>query len=167
MDVGERPHLTPRQWRILELLARGRSAAEIARALGVTVATVRRQLAAIYRALPLVGVTDKRVAAAAWYRRHGAVAGAPPAAPERAVLEELRAASRLCLTPLQWRILARLAAGEKSAHIGAQLGLAVGTIHNELSTRYAALPLGGAANQRVAAVLWYLREGQRYHEEGE
>jgi DNA-binding NarL/FixJ family response regulator len=161
MGAQERPNLTPRRWRILELLGRGRSAAEIAWALGVSVATVRGQLVAIYRALPLDGVTDKRVAAAAWYRQHGAAAGAPPAAP---VPGDLYLTDRPRLTPRQWAILARLAAGEKPAQIGAQLGVAVRTIHDELSAIYAVVPLGDATNRRVSAVLWYLREGHRYHE---
>jgi two-component system nitrate/nitrite response regulator NarL len=54
--VGERPSLTPREHEILQLTADGRSAPDIARALELSPASVRRQLLSLFGKL---GVTDR------------------------------------------------------------------------------------------------------------
>jgi DNA-binding NarL/FixJ family response regulator len=83
------------------------------------------------------------------------------------VLEELRAASRPDLTTQQWRILAALATGSDIRAIAVEVGLSEDGVRYHLAELYPRLPLGDVTNRRVAAVLWYLREGHRYHEEAE
>jgi DNA-binding NarL/FixJ family response regulator len=144
------PALTPVRRAILAALANGVSNAAIAAQLGLTEDAVRYHLRAIYRALPLAAMaTNKRTAAAVWYRRRGVPGG------------EGRAAPGAALTPLQWRILALLAAGHNTPGIAAAIRLSRGAVANHLVAIYALLPLGSAANRRVAAVAWYLREGHR------
>jgi DNA-binding CsgD family transcriptional regulator len=60
-DAGGRPLLTPRQTRILQLVAAGNSDRAVARALGLSVRTVHTHLQHIYRAL---GVTSRTEALA-------------------------------------------------------------------------------------------------------
>jgi len=61
------PTVTPREQDVLRLLARGDSNAEIARSLGITVHTVERHTANLYRKIGASGRTD----AAAYALRHG------------------------------------------------------------------------------------------------
>jgi DNA-binding NarL/FixJ family response regulator len=60
-DAGGKPLLTPRQTRILQLVAAGNSDRGAARALGLSVRTVQTHLQHIYRAL---GVTSRTEALA-------------------------------------------------------------------------------------------------------
>jgi DNA-binding NarL/FixJ family response regulator len=60
------PGLTPRQHEILQLLVDGRTNKEIARALDLSIGTVKIHLAAVFRAL---GVTTRAAAAAAVAKR--------------------------------------------------------------------------------------------------
>jgi len=53
------PELTPRQWQLIDLLAAGRTNAQIARRLGISEATVRTHLENIYRRL---GVSSRSAA---------------------------------------------------------------------------------------------------------
>lgn len=59
LDRGAAEHLTSREWEILELLAQGRSTAEIASSLVITTSAVRAHIAAIVRKL---GVPDRAAA---------------------------------------------------------------------------------------------------------
>ena len=58
-----------------------------------------------------------------------------------------------------------MARGANNAEIAAALGLTHAAVRNQLIQIYRRLPLGVGGNQRVLAVLWYQREGQRWHEE--
>ncbi len=69
------------------------------------------------------------------------------------------------LTPARWAVLALVARGANNAEIAAALGLTHAAVRNQLIQIYRRLPLGVGGNQRVLAVLWYLREGHTYHEE--
>jgi len=69
------------------------------------------------------------------------------------------------LTPTRWAILALLAEGASNEEIAASLGLTLTAVKNQLTAIYRRLPLGDGGNQRVRTVLWYQREGQRWHEE--
>ena len=163
MPTHSRPVLSPVQWLVLEHLVRGESSVQIAGALGIARGTVKAHINAIYRRLPLSREVNKRAAAAAWYRQHGPPAGALPAVSTPPVSGEPWAGVRPNLTPLQWRILAQLAAGSDVRAIAAGAGLTANAVQHHLKVIYARLPLGDAANRRVAAVAWYLREGCRYH----
>ena len=61
-------HFTPRQAEIVSLIARGLEDKEIARQLGVSVATVRTQLQRLYRQ---IGVPNRSVAAVRWLQSDG------------------------------------------------------------------------------------------------
>ena len=74
-------------------------------------------------------------------------------------------AGRPALTPTRWAILALVARGASNAEIAATLGLTHAAVRNQLLEIYRRLPLGAGGNQRVLAVLWYQREGQRWHAE--
>ncbi len=63
------------------------------------------------------------------------------------------------LTPLEWRILARLAQREKTVAIAAALGLAPKTVTNRLTIIYRQLGLADVAAKREAAARWY----REYH----
>ena len=63
---GERALLTPRQVRILQLLAEGRSAAEIATRLQISHGTAKADLGRVYQRL---GVSDRAAAVAIAMRR--------------------------------------------------------------------------------------------------
>ncbi len=69
------------------------------------------------------------------------------------------------LTPARWAVLALVARGANNAEIAAALGLTNAAVRNQLIRIYRRLPLGLGGNQRVLAVLWYLREGHTCHEE--
>ena len=71
MPPRSRSILTPRQWVVLERVARGESNETIARALGLTPGTVKAYLAAIYQRLSAVGVKNTRAALIAWYAGEG------------------------------------------------------------------------------------------------
>jgi len=73
--------------------------------------------------------------------------------------------ARPLLTPTRWAILALLAEGASNEEIAASLGLTLTAVKNQLTAIYRRLPLGDGGNQRVRTVLWYQREGQRWHEE--
>ncbi len=74
-------------------------------------------------------------------------------------------AERPALTPARWAILALVARDASNGEIAAALGLTHAAVRNQLIQIYRRLPLGEGGNQRVLAVLWYLREGHTYHEE--
>ncbi len=57
----EPPHLTPRQWDVLELVVQGKSNKEIARTLNLGAGTIKVHLAALFRSL---GVSSRAAAAA-------------------------------------------------------------------------------------------------------
>jgi DNA-binding NarL/FixJ family response regulator len=63
-------HFTPRQSEIVSLIARGLEDKEIARRLGISVATVRTQLQRLYRQ---IGVPNRSVAAVRWLQNDGAI----------------------------------------------------------------------------------------------
>jgi DNA-binding NarL/FixJ family response regulator len=151
--------LTPLRRAILAALATGATDVAIAARLGLTAPALRAHLRALYRALPLGAATNKRTAAAVWYRR--ALAGAPCASAGPPV----PVGGRPALTPTQWRLLALLAAGHDTVAIAACIGLSESAVRHHLKGAYAALPLGNATNRRVAAAVWYRREGHRYHAE--
>jgi DNA-binding CsgD family transcriptional regulator len=58
LDADDRPLLTPRQTRILQLVAAGSSDRAVARALGLSVRTVHAHLQHIYRALDVTSRTE-------------------------------------------------------------------------------------------------------------
>jgi DNA-binding NarL/FixJ family response regulator len=62
------PRLTSREWEVLELLAQGRSTAEIARRLVLSASAVRVHIAAVVRKLH---VADRAAAAELFHRRSG------------------------------------------------------------------------------------------------
>ncbi len=67
-QVPARPDgLTPRELEVLQLIAAGESNAEIAHRLGITVNTVERHAANLYRKIDARGRAD----ATAWAVRHG------------------------------------------------------------------------------------------------
>ncbi len=151
MRAAARPRLTPTQWLVLERLAQGESDRQIAAALATSSQTVRTQLAQIYRVLPLGEAGNARVVAAMWYVRHCG-ASRPP-----------HPAARPGLGVAEWRVLARLARGESNKQIARALALVHQTIKNHLGSIYRRLPLEDAANQRVAAAIWYDRTGRGQH----
>ena len=61
------PELTPGEWRVLALVARGARNGEIAAALGITLGTVSARMTIIYQHLGLTERADKRALAARWY----------------------------------------------------------------------------------------------------
>jgi DNA-binding CsgD family transcriptional regulator len=63
-------HFTPRQAEIVALIASGLEDKEIARQLGVSVATVRTHLQRLYRQ---IGVPNRSVAAVRWMQSDGAI----------------------------------------------------------------------------------------------
>lgn len=69
------------------------------------------------------------------------------------------------LTPTRWAIRALLAEGASNEEIAASLGLTLTAVKNQLTAIYRRRPLGDGGNQRVRTVLWYQREGQRWHGE--
>lgn len=69
------------------------------------------------------------------------------------------------LTLLQWRILAEVASGADDREIAARLLTSPSSIRHRLRVIYPLLPLGDALDPRAAAAAWYLRLGQRWHQE--
>ena len=141
--------LTTRQMVILEHLSQGKSDTEIARTLGCTIRMVRRELASIYRALPFAEAGNQRVAAALWYVQQRGSRELPWPRHGRA---RLRAA--------EWAVLQHVAQGESDKQIARALQIVPQTVKNHLSGSYHRLPLGDAANRRVAAAVWHLLVGR-------
>jgi len=75
--------------------------------------------------------------------------------------------SRPLLTPGQWLVLERLAAGEENAAIGAALGIRPGTVASHLKVLYQRLPYVSMGNKRTAAATWYLTVGRAQHDKEE
>jgi len=73
--------------------------------------------------------------------------------------------SRPLLTPAQWLVLERLAAGEENAAIGAALGIRPSTVASHLTVLYQRLPYMSMGNKRTAAATWYLTVGRALREE--
>jgi len=72
--------------------------------------------------------------------------------------------SRPLLTPAQWLVLERLAAGEDNAAIGAALGIRPSTVASHLQVIYQRLPYVSMGNKRTAAATWYLTVGRAQHD---
>ncbi len=68
--------------------------------------------------------------------------------------------SRPLLTPAQWLVLERLAAGEDNAAIGLALGIGHSTVASHLKVIYQRLPYVSMGNKRAAAATWYLTVGR-------
>jgi len=73
--------------------------------------------------------------------------------------------SRPLLTPAQWLVLERLAAGESNAAIGAALGIGPSTVASHLKVLYQRLPYMSMGDKRTAAATWYLTVGRALREE--
>jgi len=73
--------------------------------------------------------------------------------------------ARPLLTPTQWLVLERLAAGESNAAIALSLGLATGTVASHLQAIYQRLPHANKGGKRAVAVAWYWTVGRAQHEE--
>lgn len=71
--------LPERQRQVLALLAAGKSDKAIAQELGIATQTVKNQLTAIYRRLPIERAGTRRTAAAVWFLRF--VGGERPPSP--------------------------------------------------------------------------------------
>ncbi len=70
------------------------------------------------------------------------------------------------LTPTQWLVMERLAAGEGNAAIGAALGIRPGTVAGHIRAIYQRLPpVSGRRSKRVAAIGWYRTVGRARHEQ--
>jgi len=76
----------------------------------------------------------------------------------------MRDQSRPLLTPAQWLVLERLAAGEENAAIGAALGIAPGTVASHMQGIYQRLPHANKGGKRAAAVAWYWTVGRAQHD---
>ena len=72
--------------------------------------------------------------------------------------------SRPLLTPAQWLVLERLAAGEDNAAIGLALGIRPSTVASHLKVIYQRLPYVSMGNKRTAAATWYLTVGRAQHD---
>ncbi len=79
----------------------------------------------------------------------------------------MRESARPLLTPTQWLVLERLAAGEDNAAIGLALGIRPGTVASHLKAIYQRLPYVSMGNKRAAATTWYLTMGRRLREQAE
>jgi DNA-binding NarL/FixJ family response regulator len=73
--------------------------------------------------------------------------------------------SRPLLTPAQWLVLERLAAGADNAAIALSLGLAPGTVASHLQGIYQRLPHANKGGKRAAAGAWYWTVGRAQHDE--
>ncbi|MBO0808037.1 MAG: response regulator transcription factor, partial [Actinobacteria bacterium] len=71
-SAGDGQRLTSREWEVLELLAQGRSTAEIARTLAISPSAVRVHLASVVRKL---NVADRAAAARLFRRRRATRSG--------------------------------------------------------------------------------------------
>lgn len=76
----------------------------------------------------------------------------------------MSAQARPQLTPTQWRVLARVAAGESNSTIATALGVAPKTVKNHLTRIAQQLPRDAALTKRAAAAAWYLTVGRALHE---
>ncbi len=79
----------------------------------------------------------------------------------------MRESSRPLLTPAQWLVLARLAAGEGNAAIGAALGIRPSTVESHTKAIYQRLPYVSMGNKRTAAATWYLTVGRALREKAD
>jgi DNA-binding NarL/FixJ family response regulator len=77
----------------------------------------------------------------------------------------MRESARPLLTPTQWLVLERLAAGEDNAAIGQALGIRPGTVASHIKAIYQRLPYVSMGNKRAAAATWYLALGRRLREQ--
>ncbi len=75
--------------------------------------------------------------------------------------------SRPLLTPAQWLVLERLAAGKDNVAIGLALGIRPGTVAGHIRAIYQRLPYVSMGNKRMAAATWYLTVGQALREREE
>jgi len=75
--------------------------------------------------------------------------------------------SRPLLTPAQWLVLERLAAGEDNAAIGAALGIRPSTVASHIKVIYQRLPYVSMGDKRTAAATWYLTVGRAQHDKEE
>jgi DNA-binding NarL/FixJ family response regulator len=71
---------------------------------------------------------------------------------------------RPLLTPAQWLVLERLAAGEGNAAISAALGIRPSTVESHTKAIYQRLPYVSMGNKRAAAATWYLTVGRAQHD---
>ncbi len=72
---------------------------------------------------------------------------------------------RSLLTPTQWLVLARVAAGADNAAIGLALGIRPGTVVVHMRAIYQRLPpVSGRRSKRAAAIGWYQTAGRARHE---
>ncbi len=71
---------------------------------------------------------------------------------------------RPLLTPTQWLVLERLAAGDRNVAIGLALGIRPSTVASHLKVIYQRLPYVSMGNKRAAAVAWYLTVGRAQHD---
>jgi DNA-binding NarL/FixJ family response regulator len=74
---------------------------------------------------------------------------------------------RPLLTPAQWLVLERLAAGEDNAAIGLALGIRPSTVESHTKAIYQRLPYVSMGNKRAAAATWYLTVGRALREEAD
>ncbi len=76
----------------------------------------------------------------------------------------MREVARARLTPTQWLVLARMAAGDDNAAIGRVLGIRPGTVASHIKVIYQRLPPAIQGNKRAAAATWYLTVGRALYE---
>jgi len=72
--------------------------------------------------------------------------------------------ARPVLTPAQWLVLERLAAGEDNAAIGVALGIRPSTVASHIKVIYQRLPYVSMGDKRTAAATWYLTVGRALRE---
>lgn len=71
------------------------------------------------------------------------------------------------LTPAQWLVLERVAAGDDNAAIARSLGITLSTVTTHMQAIYQRLPpMSKGRNKRTAAIGWYLTVGQALREKG-
>lgn len=120
------PALSPRQLRILELLADGRSRQDIAAELFVAPSTLSGYLKGIYAELGVHGAPE----AVAVLHRLGLLSGAQPAAPQqgpREVLELVLARDFEGAYSMAVEVVARIVAAERQDAASAQRGAEAGS----------------------------------------
>ncbi len=73
---------------------------------------------------------------------------------------------RPLLTPAQWLVLERLAAGEDNAAIARSCGISANTVAVHIRATYQRLPpVSGGRNKRAAAGAWYRTVGRALREQ--
>jgi len=70
------------------------------------------------------------------------------------------------LTPMQWLVLERLAAGDRNVAIRLALGIRPSTVASHLKVIYQRLPYVSMSDKRMAAATWYLTVGRVPREAG-